>query len=250
MFVQDKPIQKDNIDTGLLRKSPILYINPPEATEETFLNRVLNAKEINYNYLVKMIKIAKNSKISWNISSEAHEFIAKKSEELVNKIKSTGKKGLEYASMMQWTIQNYLYKFSVILATYYEIHNLSVDEYSGELNVNITKEICVSASEDFEIVLKANFKHWQNFVTENPINLNRYEAIIIEELRKRKAFNKETAVIDNHSLMSELSKKYDKGETTFYNALSNLKEKDLVITDSIGKSESGKPNSMLWLKTI
>ncbi|MFH1972388.1 MAG: hypothetical protein ABIJ18_02815 [archaeon] len=251
-FVQDKPIGIDNIDTGLLRKSPILYIIAPKINKKTYLNRVLNKSLCDYGYLIKIAKIIKNTtSIKWEFSEECHSIIAELSDKLNNQIQQQGVKGKNYSSIMQWPIQNYIYKYTVILATYYfGSKQKEADSSWNTWDIKITPEVCYEAFVDLEEVIMASFKHWKELVISASTILTKWEREIVNELYENKAFSKDTAMMDNPSFIGALATKNGKGYVTFSNALKSLKEKGIVDTDIIGKAEKGEPNSKMWLKEI
>lgn len=245
LFVQDKPISKDSIDTGLARKSPIIYIDAPDANEETYLNRALNTSKADYGYLFKIAKKAKNaSSIAWTFSEEAHRFIAKRTHELKSKFETYGAKGKDYASMFQFAIQNNLYKYAVILATYYTV---STSE-DTELKIQVTPEICQAASEDYENVLWAAFEHWLKYVEDsNVLTLSRWEQYVVKELNLVGAVSEEKAIFGNTNFLMRIAEKADVSVSTIYNACRYLKKKGIVEVKQVGKGEAGKENSKMWL---
>jgi len=249
MFIQDKPVEREIIDTGMGRKSPILYMEVPGTDDQSYYLRVSSKDSIKYEYMINIVNKAKNAnEIIWNFLDDTERLIAKKTNELKVYFENQGSKGKEYASIMHWTIQNYIYKYAAILsASFALLRSREIDRHS--LNIKVTPEMATAAIEDLKIVLLANYKYWNNYVIFGTSHLSRSEKIIIDALVEKKAFSKETANIGNPAFLAELAEKHGKSYSTFNNSLRKLKEKGFVEAETIGKAEKGKENSCMWLKS-
>lgn len=244
-FIQDKKIEKDNVDTGMTRKSPIIYIDAPEVDEDKYLARVKAAKP-DYETFIKIVKNVKNAgAVDWKFTENAHKFIAKVSDKLYKEIAGKGAKAKEFALMLQWGIQDYIYVYSAILGATYQT-NKSKAELFNEIIVDVP--LCEISYNEFKIVLNAALEHWLHFVVNIKFTtLSKWEKIIIEELKNENAISEVTARYIT-PFINNLVEKYKISETTIYNAVASLEEKGLVERKLSGRGKQGEYNSKIWLK--
>jgi len=247
MFVQDKPILKKNIDVGLSRKSPILYVNVPDAEESDYKARGTFKENNDMPSSIKNIKNIKNMR--WRFSEEAFDYICKESAN----IKHTLAKKLinsEYSKMMQWTIQDNLLQYIGILTAIYVVNKETPAD--GSYLVEVEKEHCIIPCEEYKCVVKAIIEHRNNFVVKaEKVKLNKWEVNIVNSLRAKKAFNQDTAITGNTTFFTELAEKLDISVSTINNNVRSLRDKGIVYTRQIGfgAERKGLENSMIWLIT-
>jgi hypothetical protein len=243
LFVQDKNIMKENVDTGLYRKMKFLYIEAPEPREEDYLKRLKNCENPDYTLFIKIAKNIKNADndIKITLSEELHQTLAKESNRLKELIKGVSQ---EFASYMQWCLQDDILRKAVVLSITYQASKNALNK--GE-EINITEDALLIATQEYEIIINSTLQHWENYVFSLNLKLTRPEQIICSELKKRKAITEEQAIVGTQNFVKELSRSHNISESSFNNAIRKLKDKGLNKTIIIGKGEKEKPNSKIWL---
>ena len=101
---------------------------------------------------------------------------------------------------------------------------------------------------EFRHVIKALIDHRNNFVVSGAkIVLSLAEKTIVDELKKREAYDEESAIVDNPSFIKEIAIKLKIKEITVYYYIRSLKNKSIICQKQIGKAIKGQANSKMWL---
>jgi hypothetical protein len=244
MFIQDKTVFQENIDTGISRKSPILYVNAPEANKESYTNRFRKSFFRNINF-IKFINffnvIYKIKTIKWDLPDESIEFLAEKSEELISSIKTIDKSIKEYSKIIQWVVQDNLLRFSAIVSAFYEINK---NPQNNEYVIEITKETIEYAYADFKTILDSIIEHRLNYsVSRDKLDLLPVQKTILKELYRAKAYGEDKAV-NTTKFIEKICEEYGVPSDTIKYNISGLKKKGLLQNKLSGRRK--ELTSKLW----